>query len=894
METGNRPIHLKQAYSLRKIQNGNGRIDSGLPAARGMDDVPRLDGRVLSYSDRSRPAEVFPLHGRRDSLSVHSDALRLVNSATLIHRTGEGVQKNSSPKRVLHKPVSGRLVESEPFVSRGLDLHYKTDSSSSQTRFYPEFTEVESNSIPSLRLPGIHFRFGEEPDLPLSGEGTQYYSPLNADSPIQMANCKGLHETDRPGHISHEGDSRSQGSTEVDPVASKKKLELLRLFASESSSDSESLSDSGVVPGSAQFVKRLLASSPYAGSASVHRRVNGGMGGSLPRAGSPRNVVSSGDSSPHQCARVQGSIKLSRKLSSSSEGEGSHDRIRQLDGGLLHPQGRRSKDMGIEPIILETLHMGEKAPSHYSGETHTRVSECAGRQIVSKGPNSPNRMVPQPTCVPEFDKEAVATNGRPIRNSRKSKASNIRQPDSRSSGHGSRRHEHGLDGAGRVRLPTYETSGGSSEQDKATTLQGASDSTSVANSSLVLGLDPTISGSARTASSDPNASQTDGGSHLRSVPGDEESPCMDDLAESLSNRGFSEQVVARVSAPQRESTRRVYQSQFKQFQTWAKSNGVDACHPTVAQISDFLLYLFNVRGFQPGTIQGYRTAITEMLPDVSSIKDAPELQRLIRSFFRDKPRASRSLVPWDLRVVLDALSRPPFEPINSVEIKMLAFKTVFLTALATGRRRGEIRAFSFQRTLWRELDDSIQLVPHPDFLPKNLKATDPNASVKPIVIPSLAKFVGPDLAEDALNCPVRAIRTYMKRTLPDRKDRTLLFIPLIATNAKEISPNTISGWMKHTIEICYREQEKVDKSLVPISGTIKAHQVRGVAATWAARGNVSLPQIMGSCFWRSQNTFTSYYLKDTWKDVEDNYTIGSFVAAQSVISPGGTTSLVPK
>lgn len=196
--------------------------------------------------------------------------------------------------------------------------------------------------------------------------------------------------------------------------------------------------------------------------------------------------------------------------------------------------------------------------------------------------------------------------------------------------------------------------------------------------------------------------------------------------------------------------------------------------------------------------------------------------------------------------------------------------------------------------MWREKDDSMILFPLPDFLSKNVKATDPNSAVKPIVIPSLARFVGPDLPEDALNCPVRAIRMYMKRTKSLRNGKKLLFIPLIATNSNEISPNTISGWIKHAIQTCYDEQKKKDRSLIPVSGVIKAHQVRGMAATWAVRGNVSIPQIMDSCLWRTHNTFTTFYLKDTWKSVDDQYKIGSFVAAQSVISPGGSATLIPK
>ena len=49
---------------------------------------------------------------------------------------------------------------------------------------------------------------------------------------------------------------------------------------------------------------------------------------------------------------------------------------------------------------------------------------------------------------------------------------------------------------------------------------------------------------------------------------------------------------------------------------------------------------------------------------------------------------------WDLSVVLDALTKHPFESKNmsSVQVKHLTYKTVFFLSLALGARRGEIHA----------------------------------------------------------------------------------------------------------------------------------------------------------------------------------------------------------
>ena len=58
------------------------------------------------------------------------------------------------------------------------------------------------------------------------------------------------------------------------------------------------------------------------------------------------------------------------------------------------------------------------------------------------------------------------------------------------------------------------------------------------------------------------------------------------------------------------------------------------------------------------------------------------------SFYRDKPIANRGIPAWDLSLVHMALTKPYFQPIKDASLKLLTFKTVFLMALASGKRRG--------------------------------------------------------------------------------------------------------------------------------------------------------------------------------------------------------------
>ena len=48
---------------------------------------------------------------------------------------------------------------------------------------------------------------------------------------------------------------------------------------------------------------------------------------------------------------------------------------------------------------------------------------------------------------------------------------------------------------------------------------------------------------------------------------------------------------------------------------------------------------------------------------------------------------------WNLSVVLNELTKAPFEPMQDTDLKHLTLKTAFLLALASGKRRSEIHAW---------------------------------------------------------------------------------------------------------------------------------------------------------------------------------------------------------
>jgi integrase len=233
------------------------------------------------------------------------------------------------------------------------------------------------------------------------------------------------------------------------------------------------------------------------------------------------------------------------------------------------------------------------------------------------------------------------------------------------------------------------------------------------------------------------------------------------------------------------------------------------------------------------------------------------------------------MVPsWDLSLVLQVLTKPPFENLGEADLSYVTLKTVFLLALASGRRRGEIHAL--QHRIQRKEDWSeVTLFPDPRFIPKTKLAGQGAKAFAPLTLKSLSCQLGRDLKDDRSLCVVRALRFYLDKTKAIRKGRKRLFIAYKKGYTKDIVANTISGWIKRTVLLAYQLATPEQQQLTGV----KAHDVRGMAASWALLKNVSLEDILTACSWKSHNTFTSYYLKDLTRIEEDLLKLGPVTTA---------------
>ena len=335
---------------------------------------------------------------------------------------------------------------------------------------------------------------------------------------------------------------------------------------------------------------------------------------------------------------------------------------------------------------LENLDLVLQETNDFKGPTHPRPTECGGRQAIQTRPDHPDRMVPPSRDFSDNMQQVAPTTDRPFCYEVQQQVTSVCVTSAGSPGHCSRLTQSAMGGSGRICLPTSSHLGQSGGEAAKLPLQKI-DSYCPGMAQHALVLEPSGNVQPDPIDSAPSAEPVDPA--LQSDPSQKsdkpKSPCMAPRATTIKEQGFSEVVAARIEAPQRGSTRSVYEAKWAVFTKWCITHKVDFRSPPVKSVADFMMYLFEDRKLQPSTIDGYRSAIADKLGNLPfSISREENLTRLLDSFHKDRPKGRSGIPSWNLSLVLHQLTKAPFEPIKEASVKHLTFKTVFLLALGSG------------------------------------------------------------------------------------------------------------------------------------------------------------------------------------------------------------------
>ena len=429
---------------------------------------------------------------------------------------------------------------------------------------------------------------------------------------------------------------------------------------------------------------------------------------------------------------------------------------------------------------------------------------------------------------------------------------------------------------GSVRVPSLSSGrSGDRPRSRVVACRDDSDRGSLAREGVVCRLaastDPTTPGAALLGQAAPAAP-------LQPVPSRRprvEPSRMETLKRHYRKSGFSGRAARVLSGVLRESSSRLYQSRWKIFCSWCRGRGVAPVNATVPVVVDFLIHLRQDKGLSVSAVKSCCSALNSVLAlkgrDLASSR---EITTLFRSFARSVNPVELRPPAWDVSLVLQSHTGAPYEPLLTCEERFLAQKTLFLLALASAERIGELHALSYRVSHtrgWGEVSFSFVT----GFV---AKTQDPSS-----LAPRFEGFSVPALPNARNNrngrllCPVRAVKVYLDRTAPHRP-RCERFFVTAGRSKKEIAKTTVSFWLRKTISRAY----ELSGTALPVPAP-RARETRGIAPSILFRKNFAVDQVLKAGTWRRHTTFTRHYLRDIAHKSLDTFHLGPVVAAQALV-----------
>ncbi|XP_060550099.1 uncharacterized protein LOC132712496 [Pantherophis guttatus] len=182
---------------------------------------------------------------------------------------------------------------------------------------------------------------------------------------------------------------------------------------------------------------------------------------------------------------------------------------------------------------------------------------------------------------------------------------------------------------------------------------------------------------------------------------------------------LSDDVIGTIQAYRWSSTSRIYEASWRAFCTWYSKHHVDPTSADIPDILDFLQAGLD-RGLASSTLRRQTTALSTVLtcPPYQSLSHHPRIRGFLHGAMNLQPPTVHRYPSWDLPLVLQALTLPPFEPLGSIALKFLSFKVAFLLAITSARRVSELTALSIRKDLCIFHANTLILWLDPVFVPK--------------------------------------------------------------------------------------------------------------------------------------------------------------------------------
>ena len=464
-----------------------------------------------------------------------------------------------------------------------------------RTRLAHQFSKVGIGSHTKTRFSGLSLR---------SSEGSGISNPKETRS-VKNSDCfhqKVISLDSKKAHVTHrdisflrKNSTSGKVTHEAFSVVPKVTLEFSPVTGQKDPSNREFSESSQMVGESSESYGRCTYTSSYSHHTGIHRYLPKRLGSSLERNSSQWPLVKQGSSASHQCFGAKSCFTSPKGVSGALVRSKSAHLFRQQYSSILSEQIRRHTFHRNVCSYLGNsgIHKFQKDPD--KSKACTWIPKCDSRLPITKGQGHTNRVVPSPTDIQPNLQSLAHTNGRPVCNSSKLQTSNLCISCPRQKGLESRCIEYLLGRPRRLCLLSSSHPATSNSKNNNIPMQDDSTGSRVARDAMVLGSGGSLDQGAPTASSLEDTTETATFQQVPQQRGVPESTCVASGFQESNSGRFSSEVAERIKAPQRESSRKVYQSRWTIYGQWCSQNKVDITSATVPQVAEFLNYLFTLK-----------------------------------------------------------------------------------------------------------------------------------------------------------------------------------------------------------------------------------------------------------------------------------------------------------
>lgn len=317
---------------------------------------------------------------------------------------------------------------------------------------------------------------------------------------------------------------------------------------------------------------------------------------------------------------------------------------------------------------------------------------------------------------------------------------------------------------------------------------------------------------------------------------------------ALVSRGWSAESISIAEGALRVSSSELYDRHWREFVKWISAKGFSPSSVSLAVVVDFLRSLHKDRHLVLSTIRSYVSAIRYPLQLLKGcdIFDDPSYAVFMKGLAASMPVSRPLPVQWNLNVVLSFLQG--VEPLSSVSPLALLKKSLFLVALASGRRISELTHLSWKEPFLVITHSGAKLAYTPGFLAKN---EVPSKLHSRIFIQSIP--CSPHSQERFL-CPVRCLLHWRQRIRERGSAAEQLFQ---SPDAVFQSSRRLSSLLVDVIKESHMAVSDEGAKLLKV----RAHDVRAVAASklWLSWSDWDL--VSSSFSWKNKTVFIDHYAR---------------------------------